>query len=585
MEDSEQRAWAGASAGGSWESERALRREAEASAERLARLQAATAALSGARTPDEVAAVALGAGLEALGGARGVVLVADDRSGLRVLRATGLEEEHAAALAAAPEPNALVACLRTAEPVFVEDLAAQAGRQRGLAAAAAPGRCGALAALPLVFEGRATGVLAVGFDGARAFPPADRGLAIALAGQCAQALERARLFAAERISRAEAVAARRRLAFLDEVSAHLAESGGEGEMLDGIARLSVPALGEWVGLFVCAEGGEGLALAAEAGAAPVGAAAQAALRADPLGRLARCCRGGDPAIVEDLDPGPAALLVPLRVKGRSLGSLVVASGPGRRSGLEELALAAHVAHRTALAVENARLLDEATRAARAREEFLHVASHELRGPVGTLGLTLQLLARDVKKGAVEAAAARLRAVERQAQRLVRLSDTLLDVSRIHAGRLELAREAADLAALVREAVARVAQDAVEGGLEVTVDAPASVPCVVDPARADQIVTNLLSNALKYGQGRPVRVAVSAGAGLVRLEVADGGIGIAPQDQERIFGRFERAVSGRHYGGLGLGLWIVRRLVEAHGGTIRVASAPGAGSTFTVELPA
>ena len=106
----------------------------------------------------------------------------------------------------------------------------------------------------------------------------------------------------------------------------------------------------------------------------------------------------------------------------------------------------------------------------------------------------------------------------------------------------------------------------------------------DRLRVSQVVTNLLSNAVKYGRERPVDVRVRRGEGRAVLEVEDRGIGVAAEDQERIFGRFERAVSARHFAGLGLGLWIVRQLVEAHGGTIRVKSVPGEGATFTVALP-
>jgi signal transduction histidine kinase len=99
-----------------------------------------------------------------------------------------------------------------------------------------------------------------------------------------------------------------------------------------------------------------------------------------------------------------------------------------------------------------------------------------------------------------------------------------------------------------------------------------------------VIANLLSNACKYGAGKPIRVEVGLDGKLARLSVRDHGIGIAPADRERIFERFERAASARHYGGLGLGLYITRQVVEAHGGTIRVASHAGAGSTFSVELP-
>jgi signal transduction histidine kinase len=282
----------------------------------------------------------------------------------------------------------------------------------------------------------------------------------------------------------------------------------------------------------------------------------------------------------------SAAVAPLCLRGRALGAIVVAAGdPFRRYGPPDLALAADVGHRTALAVEHVRLLRDATTSARAREEFLHVASHELRGPIGTLRLAVQLLGRDVRKGRTEDVLAhRLRIIERQAGRLSRLSDMLLDVSRITAGRLELAREAGDLSALVREVVARVVDEAGETGVELRVDAPEEVRCTFDAARLDQVVSNLLSNAVKYGRDAPVDVRVRREAGSAVVEVEDRGIGIAPEDRERIFDQFERALSARHFGGIGLGLWIVRQLVEAHGGKIRVRSAPGEGATFTVELP-
>ena len=573
----------------SWEAERAARCEAEANAARIARLQSATAALSGARTPDEVAEAALGAGLAALGGAHAFVLVEQERGVLIVLRAHGTPEEGVRVAAGSDVPNPAADCYRTASPVFVEDRATLAARYPRLAELDGALGGEALAALPLELEGRAVGVLGVGFDGPRRFPEAERAVALALASQCAQALERARLFVAERAARAEAVAARRRLAFLDELSALLAESDAEADMLSGLVRLAVPALGAWAGIFVAKEAGD-LELGAAAGGAALGAAVEAHLRADPQGRLARAGVCGEPLVVEDFPPGvgenaAALVLAPLCLKRRSLGALVVARGDGPAALHEaDLALVADVAHRTALAVEHARLLREATLAAAAREEFLHVASHELRGPLGTLRLTVQLLGRDVRKGDRGGMEARLRVLDRQAQRLVRLSDALLDVSRITAGRIELAREEADLAALVREVASAFEEEAADCESPLEVEARDPVRCAFDAGRLEQVVSNLLSNALKYGRGRPVRISARVDGRRALVEVEDRGIGIAQEDQERIFGRFERAVSGRQYAGLGLGLWIVRRLVEAHGGRVRVRSAPGRGSTFTVELP-
>ena len=572
-----------------WEVERIARRAAEASVARIARLQAATAALSASRTPDEVADAALGAGIAALDGASGFVLV-DGGGVLTVLRCSGVSETAARRAASASFPNPSAEAFRTGASVFVEDRGDLFARYPGLATTGEAVHADAVVSLPLTLDGRTLGVLSVGFEGVRRFGEEDRALAHALAGQCAQALDRARLFVSERRARAEAEAARARLAFLDGLSAHLGEGEDEAQMLAGVARLAVPALADWAGLFVSGEGGE-IVLSAEAGPRALGAAVEAHLRSDPLLRLARACGCGPPVAVHDFPEDGAgrsvgsAAVAGLCLQRRALGALVIAAGdPLRRYGQEDLALIADVAHRTALAVEHVRLLRAATAAAQAREEFLQVASHELRGPIGTLRLTVELLGRDTKRGRTDSLSDRLRVIDRQAGRLARLSDMLLDVSRITAGRLDLAREPGDLVAFVHDIVARLEDEAADAGVEIRVDAPGEVRCAFDAARMDQVVSNLISNALKYGSAAPVEVRVRSGGGRAILEVEDHGIGIAPEDQERIFDRFERAVSPRHFAGIGLGLWIVRQLVEAHGGTIRVRSAPDHGATFTVELP-
>jgi signal transduction histidine kinase len=573
----------GATAAGSWEVERAARREAEAVAERLARLQSVTAALSGARTPDEVAAVALGAGLEALGAARGVVLVARGAGELEALRWAGISEAAARAAASRGGGPALVA-FRTGAPVFVQGRGDLLGRDPAEAADA--GESGNVAALPLEVQGRVLGVLAVGFDAARPLSEAEHAFAVALAGHCAQALDRAGLLVAERLARAEAVSAQRRLAFLDALSALLAETEDRGEMLDGVARLSVPALGEWMGIYLPNDAG-GLTLVAQRGPESLGRAVDAHLRRGASAHVERNLSCGD-VVVVDMPGGdavPPVLIAPLCLRSRCVGRVALASpdaSPAPRK--EDVALFVDLCHRTALALEHVRLLEEATAAARAREEFLHVASHELRAPIATVRLAVHLLRREVRGGDTEACERRLRVLDRQVARLLGLSDTLLDVSRITAGRLELGREDGDLAALAVEVAARFADDAAEQGSVIELDAPAPVRCAHDPSRMDQVISNLVSNAVKYGRGAPIRVAVRAEGGCAVIEVEDRGIGIDPEHQDRIFGRFERAVSSRNYAGLGLGLWIARRLVEAHGGTIRVRSAAGKGSTFIVAIP-
>jgi PAS domain S-box-containing protein len=234
-------------------------------------------------------------------------------------------------------------------------------------------------------------------------------------------------------------------------------------------------------------------------------------------------------------------------------------------------------------------LAQAQEAIRMRDEFLSIASHELKTPLTAVLMQAEALTRLLHKPTAptlpEPLLARLDRIHSGVRRLDALIEQLLDLSRIRAGQLALQRDDVDLTLAVQN-VARLFQDELErAGCELRIHAEASLIGFWDPLRIEQIVTNLLSNAIKYGAGKPVEIIISVGdLGRARIAVRDHGIGIAPEHQGRIFDRFERVASERNYGGFGLGLWIARQVVEAHAGTIRVWSQPGAGSTFTVELP-
>ena len=226
-----------------------------------------------------------------------------------------------------------------------------------------------------------------------------------------------------------------------------------------------------------------------------------------------------------------------------------------------------------------------------RDDFLSVASHELRTPLTALKLEVSNLLRLARLDAGSERArliAKVEKIDAQTARLRVLIDDLLDVSSLAAGQLELQIGPVDLAEVAGKVGASFMDEAARLGSRLTIDAREHAIGCWDRERLEQIVSSLISNAVKYGDGKPIDVTVRAEAGPegghARLTVRDQGLGIAPPDQERIFGQFERAANSGNFGGIGLGLWIVKKIVNVFGGAVSVESAPGAGSTFTVELP-
>ncbi len=318
---------------------------------------------------------------------------------------------------------------------------------------------------------------------------------------------------------------------------------------------------------------------------------------------------GAPAVIDDVFADPrippdlyrptfvrSLAMVPIRVE-EPLGAIGAYWAGTHRASRDELALLEGLAASTALAMENTQLRERLQRAVAAREEFSTVASHELRTPLTPLKLQLEALQRDPDRDP-EALRRAFRRMQGQVGRLERLADHLFDDARVSMGRVLLDLRETDLSELVRRTCDRRRPDFDASGTPLEVEAPEAVIGTWDPGRLERMVDNLLSNALRFASGRPVRVRVGleggggdddaradplTGAERAELTVADGGPGIPPEARERVFARFERAASVNHFSGFGLGLWIVRQAVEAHRGEVRLDSSP-AGTTLRVLLP-
>jgi predicted ATPase/signal transduction histidine kinase len=470
-----------------------------------------------------------------------------------------------------------------------------------------------LACLPIVRQGEAVGVLYLENDLIAGAFTSDRLVALELiAAQAAISVQNASLVSDEQAARVAAEEARRRSAFLAEAGVLLSESLDYDETLGRLAQLCVRSLADWCVIDVV----DGEAVRRVRGAhADVGKEQllrelqrRYPARLDSRHPAAEVLRTGRPYLLLDAsdeelrahaeDDAHARLLrelgtrsvlaVPLVARGRVLGVMSLCSAAaGGRYGRAELDLAQELASRAATAVDNARLYRAAQEAIGFRDEFLSVASHELYTPMTSLMLSLEaILSATQSAEPVDPRAIRklLDLVLRQGRRLVRLTGDLLDVARIERGQLLVEPAEVELTRLVRDVTERLQLDLDRARCAIEVRASGPVSGWWDRSRLEQVVTNLLTNAIKFAAGTTVEISMRALDCRARLEVRDRGIGISPERQRRIFDRFERGVSAEHFGGLGLGLYISRRIVEAHGGSIAVESEPGAGSTFTVDLP-
>jgi len=542
-----------------------------------------------------------------------ILLLSEDEQVLQVRASNGLEEEVREGVRIPIGQGVVGRVASTGTPMIVDDVS-----QAEVLSPHVRERARSLMGAPLLAEGRTIGVIHVDSFEHRQFTQDDLQLLRLVADRIAAPIERARLYEGEHRARTEAEAARQRSAFLDEASRVLASSLDYQTTLTNVAQLVVPQLADWCAIHVVEEDGTvrplttahtdpaKVALARELETrypydpdAPYGVSAVIRSRKSELtpeisdAMLAGASR--DPEILAVLRGLGlrSSMLVPLVARDRVLGAITfVSAESGRRYGSADLALAEELARRAAMAVDNARLYQEAQDALRMRDDLLSSVTHDLKNPLTAIKGQAQVLQRRAARLPPESGERLVKGLENisdTAARMNRLINDLVDMARLRMGHpLDLTYGPTDLVALARASVEDQQRTA---GHRIRLES--DVPDLIgswDGFRLERVLDNLIANAVKYSpEGGPITVRIWQEEGpngaVAALSVEDRGLGILPDDLPNIFERFYRGanVVGR-IAGTGIGLAGAKQIVEQHGGSISVGSDVGQGTTFTIRLP-
>ncbi len=295
------------------------------------------------------------------------------------------------------------------------------------------------------------------------------------------------------------------------------------------------------------------------------------------------------AMIETFNP-KSAMVVPIQGAARVLGVMTLVSAEsGRHYDPADLKFAEELAARAGLAIENAILYKKTGEAVALRDEFLTIASHELKTPVTSLKLQLQMVRRRIKSETGPPPSKEF--IEKsfdiaitQVGRLTTLVEDLLDVSRMRAGKLGLNLESINVSEMLNEIVERYRSHFESTKTPLTVKIQPAIMAQWDRSRVEQVIVNLISNALKYAPGKEVSIELKTQLSRAIIAIEDHGPGVRKSEHDRIFERFERAVSARNVSGLGLGLFISKGIIHSHRGEIWIESEPGQGAKFTVAIP-
>jgi PAS domain S-box-containing protein len=294
-------------------------------------------------------------------------------------------------------------------------------------------------------------------------------------------------------------------------------------------------------------------------------------------------------VLQDLDLKSYGV-APLVVRNEVIGGLMVSSNrPDFKYRTSELNVIIEIARSCASAIDNASLYRESKNSIQAREDFISIASHELRTPLTSLKMRIDLLSMMIEKAnfppeVMEKIAPVVSEIRPDIQKFSKLIETLLDISKLDEKHISLSPSTCNLSKIIKDEISRLQDEFESSQTPLMAEVSDNVIGFCDQVRIEQVISNLLLNALKFGNRRPVQLRAHARDNVLTIEVKDKGIGISEKDQERIFKPFERAVSEKHFGGLGLGLYITKQIVAGHRGSIDVQSSQGDGTTFIVKLP-
>ena len=602
-----------------WHSAQALERArlyeaAHTSSDWTARLLKVTSAFSRASTAKEVAVIAVSLGVEALqahGGALWLIGAGADEAELIAevrMDPAATERFRRISLNANIGP---AEAIRTNAPIFLESLRDVTNLHLDLQDLS-PLAGGSRVYLPISVVDRTLGALGCSLGTWRSFSPAERSFLIALTDQCAQAMERARLFESEHQAHRDAETNRRRASFLSEASALLSSSLEYDARLRSLVQLAVPRVADWCIVALVENHGSrpGVAIA-HAEPAKRELAKRLTRRyqispSQPLGAI-NVLSTGEPELYATVPDSlltatahdeedantlrslgiRSAMIVPMRARDKTIGVITFAfAESGRHYTAADLETAKALAQRTALAVDNARLYEEAQNAIRVREDVLAIVSHDLGTPLTSIFTATSLLRRALETAERGRVLKYTEMIHRAASQMSALIRDLLDVVNIELGRFAINRQRHDLHGLVREAVEAHEALAKAKSIKLTATVEGdSPPLWCDRDRMLQIFSNLLGNAVKFTpEGGQISIQVKPDSNQVTFVVKDTGIGIPEEKRHLIFERYWKATQDDRRG-VGIGLYIAKTIVEAHRGKIWVESRPTEGSSFVFVLPA